>query len=128
MRDAALRAGMGQAQTPKRGDGTRSCDEAQTQPMPARLPRMRRCTCCLKWKRAPGETLAYQVVRGASVYGLWAHPPRGMDARHELERVTLVPWKRGNGHDRRYERIRGGRWVDAGEADAGKHEHEEVWR
>lgn len=118
-----VRGDMGQAQRSNRGDGTHSRDETQTQPMSSRLPRMRRCSCCLTWQKGPGEIHRYHVVDvgGCGVYGrLLARPPRDLDPSREIERVTVVP--RGLGVTHRYERIRGGRWVDASEAEHGVHE------
>jgi hypothetical protein len=119
---------VGQAQMPEHGDASRSRATAQTQPTPR--PRLKRCPCCLSWKRAPDESIRYRVVRGSGVYtGLLTTPPdayqRGPTGPDELEieRVTLVSDSWGNA-GYRYEAVRGGRWVDWWHARYGRHANE----
>ncbi len=112
------------------GDVNRSPCEAKSNDV-ARLPRMRRCRCCLHWKRAPNEKLRYRVVKGAGVYtGLsptWHGLFMSLVGDRELERVTLVPeWNGPPAH--RYERIRDGRWVDWFHADHGHHSDGAKWQ
>ena len=121
-----MRAATVQAQRQRRGEGTRSRDEAQTQPVVVRLPRMKRCPCCLKWRRGPGDIIRYRLVNGAEVetFKPKRNRPAGLPdskpGEWEMERVTV--FRSTGGHN--YERIRGGRWVDWWQAEYGRHTNE----
>jgi len=119
-----------------------SRESASTQPRPHRdelrsggdvapsnrLPRLRRCRCCNKWRKPPGHTISYKWVEGAGIYRqnmLEPNPPGNLD--WELMRVTTFPaafeqYVTGGGQN--YEVIRGGRWVDWWNGLYGNHKHE----
>jgi len=114
----------GQAQKADGGDGALSRQRSQMQPTPVRLPRLRRCPCCLKWKRQPGEFVRYRIIDGAAVLSSTYHltTPSRITSRGEIERVTMVP--EGKSYAYRYEVIRGGRWVSWWEGLYGRHKDE----
>lgn len=123
-----------QTQPAKRGDVDRS-HAAPQRLAPGRLPRLRRCACCLsprEVRRAEFLCHRYYVGASAAQYTLEgslqaarSHLATMQERWGDAEIIRVLVFGGDYaGHSYQYEVVRGGRWVNDWQGHYGRHAHE----